>query len=219
MIRRTAKTIINYNLIEHNDRVLIAFSGGKDSGVMCDLLKKLHKKAPIQFELALAYIGEATQKMEKLIASFGLPWEIIPFQLTDQYDKNKGACPICARLRRGYLYQYAKENHFNKIALGHHLDDVLQTALLNQFYQAKIWTLKPVYRSDDEYHTIIRPLHSVLESDIIHYMQNESISVYENSCPYEQHKNKERENIKKMLSNLPRVVKYNIYNSFTKYFV
>jgi len=212
--KKISKTMIKHSMIKENDKILIAFSGGKDSIVVSDILYHIKEKVRFDFELSAVMIGNANlnikfvnNKMEKI------KLKTIDFKPENiKKNKNNSYCQICSRIRRGSIYQYAVENNYNKIVLGHHLDDVIETFFMNQFYQAKLETMKPIFTSDDKKNIIIRPMHSILEKDIIKYFNLMEFETLNTVCPFGTTKSK-RSEVKTLLANLSDIEKYNIYHS------
>ena len=165
IIRQTAQAITDFSMIEEGDKVMVAMSGGKDSYVLLDALRTLQKRAPISFELLAVTVNPHIPQFpaETLRAYFEA--EGVPYHIEDQdiysiiqklIPEGKSVCSLCARLRRGVL-------GCTKIALGHHMDDIVGTLLLNLFYGGRLKAMPPVLRSDDGKHTVIRPLAYVRE--------------------------------------------------------
>lgn len=172
IIRQTAQAITDFSMIEEGDKVMVAMSGGKDSYVLLDALRTLQKRAPISFELLAMTVNPHIPQFpaETLRAYFEA--EGVPYHIEDQdiysiiqklIPEGKSVCSLCARLRRGVLYRLAGELGCTKIALGHHMDDIVGTLLLNLFYGGRLKAMPPVLRSDDGKHTVIRPLAYVRE--------------------------------------------------------
>ena len=172
IIRQTAQAITDFSMIEEGDKVMVAMSGGKDSYVLLDALRTLQKRAPISFELLAVTVNPHIPQFpaETLRAYFEA--EGVPYHIEDQdiysiiqklIPEGKSVCSLCARLRRGVLYRLAGELGCTKIALGHHMDDIDGTLLLNLFYGGRLKAMPPVLRSDDGKHTVIRPLAYVRE--------------------------------------------------------
>ena len=219
--KKVSKTMILYSMIEEGDKILIAFSGGKDSIVVSDIIFNIKKKVNFKFDLSAVMIGNENSANIKLIKkqmesinikTIGFNTKNIPM------SKNTNHCQICSRIRRGTIYDYAVKNNYNKIILGHHLDDVIETFFLNQFYQAKLETMKPIFTSDDKKNIIIRPLHSILEKDIQKYFDLLNFKTLLAYCPFGTTKSK-RSETKKLLSNLSDMEKYNIYHSIEGLFL
>ena len=174
IIRLTAQAITDFNMIEEGDKVLVAMSGGKDSYVLLDALRTLQRRAPIHFDLVAVNVDQhipqfPREDLENYFKSIGVPYHI---EDQDTYSiiqrlipSGKNVCSLCARLRRGILYRVAGELNCTKIALGHHMDDMVSTLLLNLFYGGRMKTMPPVLRSDDKRNIVIRPLAYVRESE------------------------------------------------------
>ena len=178
--RQVGQAVADYGMIEDGDKVMVCLSGGKDSYTLLDILLQLQKKAPVRFELVAVNLDQKQPGFPEHVlpdypASLGVPYTIIE---QDTYSvvkrvvpEGKTMCSLCSRLRRGALYQHAKDHGFTKIALGHHRDDLVATFFMNLFFHAKIATMPPKLRSDDGEHLVIRPLVTVREADIADYAE------------------------------------------------
>ena len=177
---QTGQAIADYNMIQDGDKVMVCLSGGKDSYTLLDILMSLKKHAPINFELIAVNLdqkqpGFPENILPEYLASINIPFHIIQ---KDTYSivkklvpEGKTTCGICSRLRRGALYEWARQNNITKIALGHHRDDIIETAFLNMFYGSKIKAMPPKLLSDDKTNILIRPLCYSAESDIANYSE------------------------------------------------
>ena len=206
--RQIGSAIADYNMIEEGDKVLVCMSGGKDSYTLLDILERLQKKAPVNFELFAFHLdqkqpGYPQGIMEDYLKSLGLPYEILDVDTFSIVQKNipdgKTKCGLCSRLRRGIIYKFAAENNIDKIALGHHRDDIVETLFLNMFFGSKLKAMPPKLRSDDGEHVVIRPLSYCKESDLLEYSNEVGFPIIPcNLCGSQ--KNLQRVKIKKMLA-------------------
>jgi tRNA 2-thiocytidine biosynthesis protein TtcA len=167
LTRDMGRALNDFHLLDDGDRLLVAMSGGKDSYALCVLLRDLQKRAPIRFDLVAVHVdqghpGYDGAPLEGWLKDQGVPYRLLHEDtysiVTEKIPEGKTYCSLCSRLRRGILYQAATELGCNKIALGHHRDDALETLLLNLFFGGKLATMPPRLVSDDGKHVVIRPL-------------------------------------------------------------
>jgi len=175
---RVGCAISDFSMIEAGDRVMVCLSGGADSYTLLDILLKLQQAAPIEFELVAVNLdqkqpGFPQHVLPDYLKSLGLDYRIVE---EDTYSvvkrlipEGKTTCSLCSRLRRGVLYNTAAEIGASKIALGHHADDIVETAFLNMFHNSRLKTMPAKLRSDDGRNVVIRPLAYVRESLIKQY--------------------------------------------------
>jgi len=187
IIRRVGAAVGDHGLIEDGDHLLVAVSGGKDSLSMLDLLTVLARRAPVRFEMTVVTIqgdGQSTERLEDHLRSRGCRWHLerVPIGEIVAEKLQGGAipCALCSRLRRGVLYTLAPRIGCNKIALGHHLDDLVETLLLNFFFAGQLRSMAPRLVSDDRRNVVIRPLCYVPESWLEAYSRERSLPV--SSC-------------------------------------
>ena len=177
--RAVGSAIMEYGLIEEGDKLLVAVSGGKDSLCMLHFLQAFQKKAPVKYEILAVNLDQGQPDfpahiLPDLFKSWGVPHHI---EYQDTYNTvlektapGKTMCAVCSRLRRGILYRLARERGCNKVALGHHRDDLLQTFLMNQFFSGKLGTMPPIYTIEEGDLQVIRPLFAVSEEWIQDYV-------------------------------------------------
>lgn len=176
--RLTGQAIADYGMIEDGDRVMVCLSGGKDSYTLLEILDNLRHNAPISYDLIAVNLdqkqpGFPEHILPDYLKQIGIPFEVIE---EDTYSivkrvipEGKTTCGLCSRLRRGILYNYAEKHQINKIALGHHRDDLIETFFLNMFYGGKIKSMPPKLLSDNKKHMVIRPLAYCREKDIAEF--------------------------------------------------
>jgi len=205
--RHVGQAIADYNMIQDGDKVMVCLSGGKDSYTLLDILMNLQKHAPIDFELVAVNLdqkqpGFPEHILPEYLTKIGVPFHIIEKDtysiVKEVVPEGKTTCGICSRLRRGSLYGYARKQGITKIALGHHRDDIIETAFLNMFYGSKIKAMPPKLLSDDKTNILIRPLAYCKEADIIRYAEAQDFPIIPcNLCGSQE--NMQRQVLKEML--------------------
>ncbi len=206
--RLTGQAIIDFNMIQANDKVMVCLSGGKDSYGLLDILLGLRARAPIHFDIIAVNLDQGHPGFPKEVLPNYLTTLGVPFHIETQdthaivkrvVPEGKTMCSLCSRLRRGVLYRVATELGATKIALGHHRDDILQTFFLNLFFGGKLKSMPPKLVSDDGRHVVIRPLAYCEEKDLARWAQLREFPIIPcDLCGSQE--NLQRQQIKRMLN-------------------
>lgn len=212
LLHYTGKAIADFNMIQTGDRVMVCLSGGKDSYTLMRVLQMLQRKARSKFEL-FAFTLDQSQPgwddsgLRAWLEKYNIPNEILR---EDTYSIVKAKipegntyCSLCSRLRRGIIYRYAEEKGFNKIALGHHRDDLITSLLMSIFYNGEIRSMPPKLLSDNKRHILIRPLVYCQEKDIIEYAKEQAYPIIPcNLCGSQE--NLMRQKVKALIAQLAK---------------
>lgn len=212
LLHYTGKAIADYRMIEHGDRVMVCLSGGKDSFTMLTLLDKLQKRAKIKFDIFAFTLDQSQpgwndQQLKAWLTERKIHFEVLTEDtysiVTEKIPENQTYCSLCSRLRRGIIYSYAEKHGFNKIALGHHRDDLIRSLLMSICYNGVIQSMPPKLLSDNKKHIVIRPLAYCQEADIKIYAQLKQFPIIPcNLCGSQE--NLMRVRVKKLIDELAR---------------
>jgi tRNA 2-thiocytidine biosynthesis protein TtcA len=209
--KRTTKAITDYHMLENGDRVMVGLSGGKDSWALLQVLDVLRQRAPIRFSLVAVNVDSGYKEYKhdviaRTCEARGWEYRIehtgIGELIEDILDADQTPCSLCARLRRGVLYRIADEVGANKIALGHHADDFIETLLLNLFFAGALKAMPAKLVSDNSKHVVIRPLVYVGEEEARAYAKESELEVIGCCCPACGDLSLQRQRIKRLLMDL-----------------
>jgi tRNA 2-thiocytidine biosynthesis protein TtcA len=211
--RRTTKAIRDFSLIEDGDRVMVGLSGGKDSWALLQMLDELRRRAPIRFSLIAVNVdsGYKDFKHDVIAATcrergweYRIEHTSIGDVMDDLLEADATPCSLCARLRRGVLYRIANEVGATKIALGHHLDDFIETLLLNLFFAGALKAMPARLVSDNGAHVVIRPLVYVEEAEARQYAKQAGLPIIGCCCPACGDLSLQRQRVKRLILDLER---------------
>ncbi len=225
---RFIRAVKNYQLISEGDKVMVCISGGKDSFLLAKCIQELIRHSQIKFEARFVVMdpGYRQANIDLINANakeMNIPIEVFKsdiFEVVETIEKNP--CYMCARMRRGFLYDKAQELGCNKIALGHHFDDVIETTLLSMFYGSEVKTMMPKLHSQNfEGLELIRPLYFVKEEDIISWSRHNQLSFLNCACRFTEMAEtgdieSKRKEIKELIKNYKKInpnIDYNIFKS------
>ena len=226
---RFVAAVKDYKLINDNDNIMVCISGGKDSFLLAKCIEEIQRHGKIHFNAHFVVMNPGyVEKNKNLILEnakrLNVPIEMFESDIFDVVEKVdfKSPCYMCARMRRGYLYNKARELGCNKIALGHHMDDVIETTLLSMFYGSEIKTMMPKLHSDNfEGLELIRPLYLIREEHIKAWVRYNDLEFLNCACKFTEDSSKDetlskRKEIKELIKSMKKVnknVDYNIYKA------
>jgi tRNA 2-thiocytidine biosynthesis protein TtcA len=211
--KRTTKAIVDFKMIEDGDRVMVGLSGGKDSWALMQMLDQIRRRAPISFSLIAVNVDSGYKEFKHdLIArtceergwEYRIEHTTIGDVMDDILDSNATPCSLCARLRRGVLYRIATEVGASKIALGHHMDDFVETLLLNLFFAGALKAMPARLVSDTGEHVVIRPLVYVTEDEARLYTKECGLPIIGCCCPACGDLSLQRQRVKRLILDLER---------------
>ena len=229
--RRFTKAIREYELVQDGDKIAVCISGGKDSMLMAKLFQELSRHGKKNFEVVFLVVNPGYNEINYRTIKDNAQILNVPITVFESdifnivASEEQSPCYLCARMRRGYLYSKAKELGCNKIALGHHYDDVIETILMGLLYGAQVQTMMPKLHSTNfEGMELIRPLYLIREADIIHWANYNDLHFIQCACRFTEHcascggteKGSKRAEIKELIHELAQkdpVIEYNIFRS------
>ena len=215
----------DYNMIEDGDKIAVGVSAGKDSLTLLCAMADLRRFYPKKFDLCaitidMGFDGTDFSPIKKLCDELQIEYHIVPTQISKvifDVRKEKNPCSLCAKMRRGALYGYARDIGCNKVALGHHFDDVVETFMLNLFYEGRLGCFQPVTFLSNTGITLIRPMIYMPEKDVRYFASKSDLPVVKSTCPADG--NTEREEMKKLLAALEREnkgLRYRIFGAIQR---
>ncbi len=186
LLHYTGKAIADFNMIQTKDRIMVCLSGGKDSFTMLRMLSQLQRRARGKFELFAFTLDQAQpgwndEKLREWLEGQKIPYLIMTKDtysiVKSKIPEGNTYCSLCSRLRRGIIYTYAEQEGYNKVALGHHRDDLIRSLLMSILYNGEIRSMPPKLLSDNKRHIVIRPLAYCQENDIIKYAKEQEFPI------------------------------------------
>lgn len=186
LLHYTGRAIADYRMIANGDRILVCLSGGKDSFTLLRLLHLLRLRSKVDFDLFAFTLDQSQPEWDDLAMRQWLDQQDYAYEIqkrdtysvvTGKIPDNKSYCSLCSRLRRGHIYRYAREHGFNKIALGHHRDDLIESLLMSILYSGEVRSMPPKLLTDTRQHIVVRPLVYCQEADIIKYAREQAFPI------------------------------------------
>ena len=219
------RAVDDYAMIEEGDKIAVGISGGKDSLTLLCALSQLRLFYPKKFELVaisvdMGFEGADFSQIEELCRRLDVKYHVVPTQISKiifEARKESNPCSLCAKMRRGALHSAAVELGCNKVALGHHFDDVVETFMLNLFYEGRLGCFQPVTYLSRMNITLIRPMIYMPEKDVRYFTSKVNLPIMKSLCPEDG--NTEREEMKKLLSELERKnrgLRYRIFGAIQR---
>ena len=219
------RALDDYLMIEDGDKIAVGVSAGKDSLTLLCAMAEIRRFYPKKFDLLaitvdMGFEGMDFSPVKRFCEELGVEYEIVPTQISKiifDVRKEKNPCSLCAKMRRGALYNYAKERGCNKVALGHHFDDVVETFMLNLFFEGRLGCFQPVTYLSNTDITLIRPMIYMPEKDVRYFASKTELPIQKSPCPADG--NTEREEMKKLLASLEREnkgLRYRIFGAIQR---
>lgn len=221
----TRRAVDDYEMIADGDRIAIGVSGGKDSLVLLKTLAEMRRFYPKKYEICAITVDAGFEGMDfspvrEYCDMLGVEYRIVKTDIKKiifDTRKEKSPCSLCAKMRRGALHAEAQAAGCNKVALGHHYDDAVETFMLNMFFEGRLGCFSPVSYLSNRKITLIRPLIYAQEKDVLYFSRKQNLPIVKSTCP-EDHAT-ERENMKQLLSSLEKTnkgVKHRIFGAMCK---
>ena len=222
MLSFVRRAVDDYNMINDGDRIAVGVSGGKDSLTLLEVLSELKRFYPKSFELVaitvdMGFEGSDHSEIEEFCRRLKVQYKIVKTDIAKiifDVRKEKNPCSLCAKMRRGALHLAAVESGCNKVALGHHYDDAVETFMLNLFFEGRLGCFSPVSYLSNRKITLIRPMLYATEKDVTYFVGKRTLPVMASLCPED--KKTERENMKTLLAELERTnhgLKHRIFHA------
>ena len=219
------RAVDDYEMIEEGDKICVGVSGGKDSLTLLEVLAEMRRFYPKKYEIFavtidMGFEGQDYSEVEEYCRRIGVTYKIVKTEIAKiifDVRKESNPCSLCARMRRGSLHAAAQELGCNKVALGHHYDDAVETFMMNLFFEGRLGCFSPKSYLSNRKITLIRPLLYATEKDVQYYTRRKELPVITSLCP-EDHAT-ERENMKNLLSDLERTnkgLKHRIFHAMCK---
>lgn len=204
------RAVDDYDMIEEGDRIAVGVSGGKDSLALLEVLAEMRRFYPKKYEVVaitvdMGFVGSDYSEIEEFCHRIGVEYKIVNTEIAKiifDVRKESNPCSLCAKMRRGSLHAAAQEHNCNKVALGHHYDDAIETFMMNLFFEGRLGCFSPVTYLSNRKIKLIRPLIYAQEKDVSYFARRRTLPVMKSLCP-EDHAT-ERENMKKLLAELER---------------
>lgn len=224
IVKRFQKGLTDYQLIDDGDKILIGLSGGKDSLCLLEMLARRSKIFKPRFSVEAVHVimenipyQSDLDYLENFSSSLGIKLHVLTTKFEESSKKEKSNCFLCSWNRRKMMFDFAKRNGFNKIALGHHMDDILHTTMMNEYFQGRYGTMPVKLKMQKMPITIIRPLCLEHESDIVQYAANQHYQKQKKCCPFES--DTHRADIRRIFNELEALnpeTRYSMWNALTR---
>ena len=219
------RAVDDYEMINEGDKIAVGVSAGKDSLTLLCAMADLRRFYPKKFELCaitvdMGFEGMDLSPIAKFCEELDVEYHVVPTQIYKiifEVRKEKNPCSLCAKMRRGALYGYAKQIGCNKVAFGHHFDDVVETFMLNLFYEGRLGCFQPVTYLSNTDITLIRPMIYMPEKDVRYFASKTELPIVKSTCPADG--NTEREEMKKLLASIEKTnkgLRYRIFGAIQR---